>query len=233
MSSEVDVFGVLAPFASQFEYQDEVVQVIAYMVENHMNQNADAIIALGFETLLKMRYRKFNYEKLCGLRRRHSTNMATQSQSSQAVHHKFKSPATPRNPNCQYDFYVISAATSENWVIYSLLPALGCDYFALRGYFKSEDTPLGVPSLSSQETPILRSAYILVILTGEFLRSSECGHLYEIASSVKEPTQMALLVRDDVQIPVTMGALKRFYFHSLGNEYQWIELAKFLLRNVQ
>ena len=237
-SSELDLFAVLAKFAPRREHQTAIVEVIEYMVGNRLNQNADRMIANGFEALLKVhvRYMKSNFQKLCALRKKHRANMAAQphlTAPSQSVHHTFKSPAKARNPSCKYDFYVISAETSKRWVIYSLLPAMGCDFFSLKGYFSSKNTPLGVSPLQSQEEPIKESAYIIIILTKAFLESMECEHLFEMACAVKESAQMALLVHDEVQIPVKMGGLKRFYFHCSVSEYQWFELAKFLLRNVQ
>ena len=235
-SSEFDLFAVLAKFAPKWKHQTAIVEVIEYMVDNRLNQDADRMIANGFETLLKVRYMRSNFQKLCALKRKHRANMAAQphfTAPSQRVNHTFKSPATARNPSCRYDFYVISVEASKCWVIYSLLPAMGCDFFSLKGYFSSENTPLGVSPLQSQEKPIKESAYIIIILTKAFLESTECEHLFEMACAVKESAQMALLIHDEVQIPVKMGGLKRFYFHCSVSEYQWFELAKFLLRNVQ
>ena len=235
-SSELDLFAVLAKFVPKRENQTAIVEVMEYMVDNRLNQDADRMITNGFETLLKVRYMKSNFNKLRALQRKHRANMAAQphiTAPSQRVNHTFKSPATARNPSCRYDFYIISAENSKCWVIYSLLPAMGCDFFSLKGYFSSENTPLGVSPLQSQEEPIKESAYILIILTKAFLESTECEHLFEMACIVKESAQMALLVHDEVQIPVKMGGLKPFYFHCSVSEYQWFELAKFLLRNVQ
>ena len=219
-----NVFAIVARFATEGKFQNEVLDIMEYIVDKlcHL-EGAHSILDIGFQELQQVTYSDSNSQRL---------------RSLQAKYRKRKDvpefppvprcrPQQARHPVFKYDFYVLNAEESASWVKNTLCAKMESEPFSFKGYLL-EDTTLGSLEIQSQVQPMEDSAHVLIVLSPSF--SSSCALLLGLSCKRKDPEQMAVLLRDDTSVPKVMSSLKTLDFREPLSSVVWFDLQKFLLR---
>ncbi|XP_041458665.1 uncharacterized protein LOC121410561 [Lytechinus variegatus] len=214
------------------KFQNEILDVMEYIVLKQPTVNSvSGMITAGFIILRKTSFKRENYKRLQNLESQHNSRMHSSISvcpSTSLPDHV--PPEKAQNPNCEYDFYVITPSEWTRWVQYSLLAGMECDFYSLKGYYQERDTPIGKMRLKSQAEAIKMSAYILIIHSESFSDHRECQHLFGIACQAKPASRMALLKLDNTAIAQHMAHIEQIFdFSGYQTTSRWFDLAKFLM----